>query len=273
MGVPTPADIKRRPGANTLPAPTNDTDPIAGVIDMGAEVLGASIFDDSPVSLSGDFSHFNSYYFSNEEGAGGRIVEGKVWLPCGGRPILAAGFASIIDPTGANAGLQFRITAKRAGIPDQDTLTVVAGEVVGTVPFDLNSRYAWETVGGAPLAGSMGPDDLYLKFGSKTVAVIRAPSALIPSGANSGGSLYRLAVGGFNTDFLDNGGRTNQPTPIFGLNDYIRTGINDQAFALPTDFTDGDYFGVTVEKFYLEQFIPPENPFREIVALSGRPLA
>ena len=280
MGVPVPTDVKHRPGLNPRP-PLNDTDPICGAIDLFSEFVNGTpdqIFETVSAEPAGgsDILHYNGGYMSQEEGGGGRILFPRIWVTNAGRPVPAGGVARITDPTGANAGTDMRIAGFSGGVPAVDVITIALGQVSGVVPFDLNSRYYWETVGGVPLVGADPTDNLTLDFGLTHAAVIRAPGVLCPGdGANNGGSIFRLNFASFfNQTMADNGGRLNPPTNVVGaFSDAYINNIQDNSLSLGASFDDGDFRGWCLEKHILAGVQAPENDLKHLVFLSGFPVA
>lgn len=256
MPAPVAEDILWRPGTDGTPA--NDDDPIIGAIDTGSEF---DPDDADQVIASGEAdviagsarTHYGGGYIKLEEGGGGSLQSVYLWLANGGLVMPSAGSLTITDPTGANDGLVLTACGLVDGEPVVEVLDELDGVVATTTIFDAGSKW-WLQADGA-IAGVNGTDDLIVTVGATQVALMRAPHVTKwPTGLNTVGSIFRLAVTNNASVALAAADRTTLPTATGGL-----TSFSSGALVAGSDGRQslGSIADAAYRGFVLEKVIPP----------------
>ncbi len=151
MAAPTRADIAYYKGANA--APTNNTDPIGGAIDTGAELdpeVSSNLWSTLSIGSS-NVSYYSVHYRKAINVTSGSLQQARFYNRASCKTNTGSGVASI-QSNKTTEDITVRVVGKVGGAWDTEEIDVVGSSLVlGSTVWDAGTVYRWECTAGTPV--------------------------------------------------------------------------------------------------------------------------
>lgn len=256
MAAPTAGAAKYK-GATGNTSQTDDTSAMGGAPAAG-ELTDSSanlLFDSTPANAAGgaDISQKNIFYRSNEEGAGGKMLSGKIAFINGLAPSAGTGVLTFHLTNPADVGLQVRIVCQVSGVWSSSEKTVMANPTVNSIVApDAGKTYRLECLDAATgLTPTAPAGDILVSQAGQWLGRISGP-VVDRTGATINLTMatmeYRMAVASAKNTNLSSANRLTAPSGIGAASvPLLIDGTIDTSLSVP-DLNDGDYCGIAIYK-------------------------
>lgn len=259
MAYPTKDDCKRYPGADGTPA--NDTDPIIGAIDTGAEMdeeTANLYFDGCPTPESGPDADpvYAGGYLRLECASPGSLVSARVCNRAGAKVNTDAGLPSVQSTQASDVGQVRCVAMVAAAWAPQDITATGTTRAYASSAVDAGTARRWEYLGATPPKGN-----IYCYVGSQLCAIIYGKLDLGDArGLRQASTEHRLALADAINQTVEAADRTEEPADISAFSQAVLWPGADESIPVPGGVLEGptDYIGFVVEYVGYSGITPPD---------------